>query len=121
MKRLFPFAMCIFLSGCEIYYGTGLVVPGETRMDAKGKILAAHEAFSSTRAAAKHKAKLLCENYKKNYKVLDTKFSRDITFPYTGNKGWEENWIIEACGTKWRVPIIFMDEIISTSGAFPLK
>jgi hypothetical protein len=122
MKKLILCLICILsLTACEAYYGAGLSVPGETRMDAKGKVLAAHQAFIRTKVSAKHKKGLICSDYGKNYKILDTKFTHELVWPYNGRRGWEEEWIVEACGTKWRVPIVFTDDVISTSGAFPLK
>jgi hypothetical protein len=126
MQRILLLLIVCMLTGCTVYHA--YPVPGETRKDQKGKIISANEAFIRTKVSAKYKAKLNCPINKKNYKVLDTKVTRDLTQKEKEKAhiadevpAWYEDWIIEACGTKWRVPILFSGNIISTSGAYPIK
>ncbi|MCD6034261.1 MAG: hypothetical protein K0R63_2 [Rickettsiales bacterium] len=124
MKTIIRLTILLLLTSCTIY--RAVPVPGETRQDTKGKIITANEAIINAKVEMKHNG-TPCPNFK-DYKILDTKFIKDSTpaertaMHITDDlPAWEEDWIIEACGKKWRVPVFFYGDVISTSGAYPLK
>jgi hypothetical protein len=112
----------ILIAGCTVY--SPVNVPGGTRANLKGKTIVAYDVFRTAKVVMGRQG-ITCNDYEKNYKILDTKFIREINLPHSPNPAWEESWILEACGKKWRAPVIFSGKepniISSTQNAYPAQ